>query len=100
MMPGSKDMRHPDVVGGVQSMAAAVADHGSGHPEFEFKILDGPVLRTLHVDLAKEGSEAIVTIVNAAYLLRKPLHIGLSGVRPGDVAWVELSKPPLLPRPL
>ena len=99
-MPGSKDVRHPDLVGGVQSMAAAVVAHGSGHPEFEFKILDGPVLRTLHVDLATEGSGAIVTIVNAAYLLRKPLHIGLSGARPGDVAWVELAKPAFAPRPL
>jgi hypothetical protein len=100
VMPGNKDMRHPDLVGGVHSMAAAVVGHGSGHPEFEFKILDGSVLRTLHIDLAREGSEAIVAIVSAAYLLRKPLHIGLSGARPGDVAWVELSKPALAIRPL
>ena len=100
MMPGSRDVRHPDLIGGVQSMAAAVVTHGSGHPEFEFRILDGTVVRTLHVDLAMEGSGAIVTIVNAAYLLRKPLHIGLSGARPGDVAWVELSKPALAARPL
>ena len=99
-MPGSKDVRHPDLVGGVQSMAAVVVGHGSDHPEFEFTILDGHVLRTLHVDLVMEGSAAIVTIINAAYLLRKPLHIGLSGARPGDVAWVELSKPALAPRPL
>ena len=81
-------------------MAAVVVRDGSDHPEFEFKIVDGHVLRTLHVDLATEGSGAIVTIVNAAYLLRKPLYIGLSGARPGDVAWVELSKPALAPRPL
>jgi hypothetical protein len=97
-MPGNKDARHPDLIGGVQSMAAAVVRDGSDHPEFEFKILDGHVLRTLHVDLAVQGCDAIVTIVNSAYLLRKHLHIGLSGARPGDVAWVELSKPSPVPR--
>jgi hypothetical protein len=97
MMPGNNDIRHSDLIGGVQSMAAVVA-HGSGPPRFEFTILDAHVVRTLHFDLANEGSEALVTIVNAAYLLRKPLQIGLSGTRPGDVAWVDLSKPSQMTR--
>ena len=98
MMPGNKDIRDPDLIGGVQSVVAAVVGRDSVNPQFEFKILDGHVLRTLHIDLSMEGCEALVTIVNAAYLLRKPIHIGLSGARPGDVAWVDLSKRPILPR--
>ena len=54
---------------------------------------------SLYVDLTVASSHAIVTIVSAAYALNKPLHIGLSGARPGDVAWVELSRPSL-PRDL
>jgi hypothetical protein len=82
-----------DLVGTVQSVSAAVNRVGSDHPQFAFTILDGIVLRTLYIDLTKEGSGATVTIVTAAYLLRKPLHIGLTGAFPGDVAWVQLSKP-------
>jgi hypothetical protein len=96
-VPG-KQMRHPDLAGTVQSMAAAVMRDDSDHPEFVFKILDGPVLRTLYINLAMDSSRAMVAIVSAAYMLRKPLHVGLSGARPGDVAWVELSKPSLVPR--
>jgi hypothetical protein len=83
----------PDLVGAVLSMSAVVTRGGSEHPQFAFIIVDGTVHRTLYVNLAKEGSDAIVTIVNAAYLLRKSLLIGLSGALPGDVAWVHLSKP-------
>ena len=98
-VPAHTDIRHPDVSGSVQSMAAALIRHGADHPEFVFKVLDGHVLRTLYVDLTMTSSQAIVTVVAAAYALNKPLHIGLSGARPGDVAWVELSRPSL-PRDL
>ena len=82
-----------DLVGAVLSMSAVVARSGSEHPQFAFIILDGTVQRTLYVNLAKEGSAAMVAVVNSAYLLRKPVLIGLSGALPGDVAWVNLSKP-------
>ena len=95
-MPAHTEIRHPDVSGSVQSMAAALVSHGDlDHPEFAFKVLDGHVLRTLYVDLTMASSHAIITVVAAAYALNKPLHIGFSGVRPGDVAWVELSRPSL-----
>jgi hypothetical protein len=81
-----------DLAGVVQSMSAVV-NHGGSDPQFAFTILDAAVHRTLYINLAREGSGAIVATVNAAYLLRKPLHIGLTGAYPGDVAWVQLSKP-------
>src|SRR5262245_29993093 len=90
-----RPLHHPDIVGPVHSMAAVVRRHGGGSPLFAFTVLDGTVLRTCYVDLDGAGSAASVAIVNAAYLAKRPVEIGLSaGSQPGEVAWVQLSKPP------
>lgn len=90
-----RPLHHPDVVGPIHSMAAVVRREGSGSPLFAFTVLDGTVLRTCYVDLDITGSAATVGIVNAAYLAKRPVEIGLSASSlPGEVAWVQLSKPP------
>jgi hypothetical protein len=90
-----RPLHHPDIVGPVYAMAAVVRREGTGHPLFAFTVLDGTVLRTCYVDLESTGSSATVAIVNAAYVAKRPVEIGLStGSLPGEVAWVQVSKPP------